>query len=1017
MNSGSQEISGQIINISSDSNPAINIKSSTLTIDSSDLNLESGKYTVQAGVGATVSITGQEGRPALVAATDKDGSAVYGQNNSNISLRNLTIRTVGASSVGVISRGTFGSLNATLNLSDSIIKTVSGRGVVVSDSTAFAESFNISTGWDEGVSAPSSKTHLFGVYAENKNFLTLNNGHIETWTANSIGINAVMDYTNSDIERLRVKDVTIITHGNNATGIDNINTRSFIEGGSIMTYGAGSHGIGSSNGGSSSFVPSHVAVQGAKITTSGRQAYGLVATSSSDIRAAGVSIATSGESGVGVYSQATGRIDLTGNSTIRTTGLGGHGVAAMLGTEINISDALIETTGTNAAGIYTAGYNISDIITLNSLGNSLDVLNQPLAVVDDEPVERDYESTGDSIGFQDENRAGRADNNVVNLTRTEINVEDAAVLRILGSAKTIVTISDSKLVAGSGSNALLFSSGLYGEYAMGIAEVDVTSSELSGDVDIGSGFANFALAQNSVWSGAARDNGTLILNSLSLDDTSRWFVTGSSAVNSLENNGNIIFSNADVSFRTLTVQSDYNGDGGYIHFNAILEDDNSATDRLIVVGDTKGLTSVIVNNLDGDGDLTVEGIKIIEVSGASEGIFSLIGDYETTSGQQVVVGGEYAYALVHGSVSDPDDGDWYLRSQFIPGESEEPLYQAGVPVYEAYPQALLGLNGVATLQQRTGNRVWSGNGNRVVAQGADAVGSPYAAPDEAGAAINGNGNGVWGRIEGSHNHMEPRFSTSDTNYNQNVFKMQAGIDGMLTETENGKLIGGFTVHYAHGKTKTNSAHGDGDISTDGYGLGGTLTWYGENGFYLDGQGQVTWYRSDLHSTTANTGLTDNNHGFGYALSLEGGQRFAINEAWSLTPQAQLTYSNVDFDAFTDAFDADVSLDRGESLQGRLGLTVDHENSWQNANGMLDRTRVYGIANLYYEFLQGTRVNVAESSFTSRNDRVWGGLGLGGSYNWNDDKYSIYGEGLVNTSLNNFGDSYAIKGNVGFKVKW
>ena len=69
---------------------------------------------------------------------------------------------------------------------------------------------------------------------------------------------------------------------------------------------------------------------------------------------------------------------------------------------------------------------------------------------------------------------------------------------------------------------------------------------------------------------------------------------------------------------------------------------------------------------------------------------------------------------------------------------------------------------------------------------------------------------------------------------------------------------GVELHYAHGKTKTNSAHGDGDISTDGYGFGGTLTWYGENGFYLDGQGQVTWYRSDLHSTTANAGLTDNN---------------------------------------------------------------------------------------------------------------------------------------------------------------
>ncbi|MDR6433239.1 autotransporter outer membrane beta-barrel domain-containing protein [Brucella pseudogrignonensis] len=497
-----------------------------------------------------------------------------------------------------------------------------------------------------------------------------------------------------------------------------------------------------------------------------------------------------------------------------------------------------------------------------------------------------------------------------------------------------------------------------------------------------------------------------------------------------QNSGVLSLSNTVLGDR-FTIDGDYIGNNGTIRLDSQLDGDASKTDMLTINGSTSGSSYVIVTNIGGTGEKTVNGIKIIKVAGASDGQFSLIGNYKARSGQQVVVGGEYAYSLYQGVSSDPTDGNWYLRSQLQPTDpvdpvdpvnpdpvdpvEPEPLYQAGVPVYEAYPQALLGLNGVATLQQRTGNRVWSGNGNRVVAQGADAIGSPYAAPDEAGAAINGNG--VWGRIEGSHNHMEPRFSTSDTNYNQNVFKMQAGIDGMLTETENGKLIGGFMVHYAHGKTKTNSAHGDGDISTDGYGLGGTLTWYGENGFYLDGQGQVTWYRSDLHSTTANIGLTDNNHGFGYALSLEGGQRFAINEAWSLTPQAQLTYSNVDFDAFTDAFDADVSLDRGESLQGRLGLTVDHENSWQNANGMLDRTRVYGIANLYYEFLQGTRVTVAESSFTSRNDRVWGGLGLGGSYNWNDDKYSIYGEGLINTSLNNFGDSYAIKGNVGFKVKW
>jgi hypothetical protein len=44
------------------------------------------------------------------------------------------------------------------------------------------------------------------------------------------------------------------------------------------------------------------------------------------------------------------------------------------------------------------------------------------------------------------------------------------------------------------------------------------------------------------------------------------------------------------------------------------------------------------------------------------------------------------------------------------------------------------------------------------------------------------------------------------------------------------------------------------------------------------------------------------------------------------------------------------------------------------------------------------------------------LGIGGSYNW-DDKYSIYGEGLVDTSLNNFGSSFSVKGKVGFRMSW
>ncbi|WP_420043093.1 autotransporter outer membrane beta-barrel domain-containing protein [Agrobacterium tumefaciens] len=501
---------------------------------------------------------------------------------------------------------------------------------------------------------------------------------------------------------------------------------------------------------------------------------------------------------------------------------------------------------------------------------------------------------------------------------------------------------------------------------------------------------------------------------MTIDSTSTFVGTGNgTGVYSFSGdvaNAGTITTVDDVVGDAVIIGGNYSGNGGQMLFDVALGDDNSKTDMLIVNGDTSGTTNVGVNNVDGTGAQTSEGIRIIEVNGASNGSFSLIGDY-TIGDKQAVVAGAYAYQLYQGSTSTPNDGNWYLRSQLTVSNPTTtptaPLYQAGVPTYEAYPQALLGLNSVPTLQQRVGNRFWAGNGA--------SVGTPYATPEQAVVAIEGNG--VWGRIEGVHNHIEPRFSAAGTEYDQNVFELQVGIDGLLTETESGKLIGGFTVHYAHGKTDTRSVYGDGEISTDGYGLGGTLTWYGENGFYLDGQAQMTWYTSDLNSLLARTNLTDNNDGFGYTLSLESGTRIAIDPGWSVTPQAQLVYSNVDFDAFTDTFGARVILDRGESLQGRLGVTLDHESSWQNDEGLLNRSHVYGIGNLYHEFLEGTSVNVQGVSFASRDDRIWGGLGLGGTYSWDDDKYSIYGEALVQTSLNDFGDSYSVKGQVGLRVKW
>ena len=782
-----------------------------------------------------------------------------------------------------------------------------------------------------------------------------------------------------------------------------------------------------------------------------------------------------GEGATGVNANTAGAVEV--DAAIDVTGAGATGVTIAAAASANIGGTIdVGAAGSSALKVAT-GNLVSNTGTLTSASSAAVVDLTPAAegarftnagtinAATAQNVAIQGTEAGNQINLADGAIAGivrgGAASDMVNWVSGTLNgsIEmgggnDSLTISNKAAADlaTVYHIDGGPLGDGEAGDTLTLS---HVQYKGGSFDAD----DLGKGINLMAGWDTINLTNGTEWE--LTDKLTLEDPELNIDATSSLLagngvnpvISASDGLVTLNNAGLIDLTNGEsAATDTLTLEGTYVGKSGSIAFQTVLGDDTSATDRFIVKGDTAGTSSVTVANVGGKGAMTNEGIEIISVSGNSAGTFSLAGDYEV-DGKGAVVAGAYAYQLYQGNRTGTESKNWYLRTEYKePTDSEnegnngglpplkpetgtntdpvtptdpvdpadpvtpvKPLYQAGVPSYEAYPQALLGLNGLGTLQQRVGNRFWSGKGNRVIAQGADAVATPYAAAEEA--ATRTDGNGVWGRIEGAHDHIEPRSSTSSTDFDQNRLKMQAGVDGLLSESENGSLIGGLFVHYTHGKTKTASHHGDGEISTEGYGLGGTLTWYGDNGLYVDAQAQLTWYQSDLTSTLARRGLTDGNDGIGYALSLESGKRFALNEEWSVTPQAQLSWSGVDFDSFTDTFGANVSLDRGNSLQGRLGITLDHETSWQNANGLTDRAHVYGIANLYHEFLDGTRVDVSGVSFASKQDRLWGGLGLGGSYNWNDDKYSIYGEGLINTSLTNFADSYSVKGNIGFRVKW
>lgn len=503
----------------------------------------------------------------------------------------------------------------------------------------------------------------------------------------------------------------------------------------------------------------------------------------------------------------------------------------------------------------------------------------------------------------------------------------------------------------------------------------------------------------------------------------------------------------------LTVTGDYDSNGGVLTTDVILGDDSSPSDVLVVEGNTSGATNVFITDNGGDGALTNAGIPVVLVGRVSAGEFTLSnGDYVNDSGDQALIAGAFSYTL-----QESGDG-WYLKSTAIPEEPDEvdpenpdsgapegpdggttggpgenpvnppvspgapqeptnpttpttptnpteptppagPVYQPGAAAYEAYPAALQALNHLPTLYQRVGDRFQPG----LVSDGASGF---VVKPREM----------AWIRVEGEYNDVNTKSSTTSADYDIHSWRMQLGADFYARELDGGVLIMGVNGFVGQAYLDVSSEFGDGKVDTDGFGFGATATWYGDTGFYADLQGQIAFYESDIKSDRLGR-LKSNNHGQGYAASIEVGQRVEMDEVWSLTPQAQLDYSLVRFNNFTGKFGESVSESGTDSLNLRIGLSADRDQSWTDENGLVSQGHVYAVGNVHTELLGAQGVKVSGTKLKSKQERVRAELGVGGNYSWNDDKYALYGEVSGSTTVKNTFDSYALEGTLGFRMKF
>ena len=79
--------------------------------------------------------------------------------------------------------------------------------------------------------------------------------------------------------------------------------------------------------------------------------------------------------------------------------------------------------------------------------------------------------------------------------------------------------------------------------------------------------------------------------------------------------------------------------------------------------------------------------------------------------------------------------------------------------------------------------------------------------------------------------------------------------------------------------------------------------------------------------------------------------------------------------------------------------------------------IYVLANVTYDFDNGTSVDVSGAQLDNDLDQYWGEVGAGGLYSWGQGRYSLYGEVTAATGIENFGDSTVFGGNLNIRMSF
>ena len=684
-----------------------------------------------------------------------------------------------------------------------------------------------------------------GSVSDKGNNQDVNGGITASAVVSEFGGTIVMNGDNS-VETRGAYSAGLLSQVNDSGIVENNTRLETTDKTNIVTYGENAVGVLAC----SSPGESRTCVDAVDDEVSDSNSYEVI--SRADLKMNGGSITTNGINSYGAYANGKKAYINLDYVALETVADGSYAVAIRQG-NIDIKNSSITTKGTKApiAKIYNGGELFFSNVTAVSeqdKGISIDASN-----IDSQA----------KIALSSVELSSALDSIDVNKTTTDVSILN----------RSIITPGNNILVNNTGGGLNIISS----------------DSTLNGATKLVSGTTTLKLSENTIWN--MKDDSVVI------------HLTNSDSIINLSYDDGQTFTQG----KTLTVKGNYVGNNGQLNIRTVLGDDKSATDRLIVEGNTSGSTTVYVKNAGGSGAATLNGIELITVNGDESPADAFRqGDARIAAGAfeyQLKQQGKNWYLTSYQSVNEEDNSS---EGNSESTETPTPVLRPEAGSYVANLAAANTLF-VMRLNDRAGE-------TRYI--------DPVTEQERSSR--------LWLRQVGGHNAW--RDSNGQLRTTSHRYVSQLGADlltGGFTDSDSWRL--GVMAGYARDYNSTHSSVSDyrSKGSVRGYSAGLYATWFADDiskkGAYIDAWAQYSWFKNSVKGDEL---AYESYSAKGATVSLEAGYGFALNKSfgleaakytWIFQPQAQAIWMGVDHNAHTEANGSRIENDANNNIQTRLGF--------------------------------------------------------------------------------------------------